>query len=317
MKQLLAVFTGLALVTAAATGCGSSASVRQQPAASERNAPVQTAYPLTVTDATGTEVTIKEAPERIVSLVPSTTEILFALGLGGKIAGVDRWSDYPPEAKSKPVVGDLNTDIEKVLAQKPDLVIGGASANRMGVEALRKLGVTVYTVEPKTIAEVEQSIKEIGRLTNAAAKAEEVVSAMERKRTAVQAKLQEIPDDRKPLVYVEVAPASELFTAGEGTFMDELVTLAGGRNAFRDLSGWAKISSEQVIARNPQVILSTHGVTADVLKEMENRPGWNGIPAVKERRVIAVDTNLVSRPGPRLADGLEQFAKAIHPDLFP
>ncbi|MFC4768684.1 ABC transporter substrate-binding protein [Effusibacillus consociatus] len=317
MRKLLSIVTTLALAAGLAAGCGSkTAETPQQPVSKETKAPGQTTYPLTVKDATGTEITIKQEPKRIVSLASSNTEILFALGLGDKVVGVDKWSDYPAEAKSKPVIGDMNTDTEKVVAQQPDLVIAGATLNGKAIDALRKLNVTVYAVEPKTIAEVQQAIKEIGKITNSVSKAEEVAKNMEKKLSEVKAKVQGLTDDKKPLVYVEVSPAPEIFTAGKGTFMDELVTLAGGKNAFSDVANWAKISAEQVVAKNPQVIISTHGVTAEVEKEVAARPGWDKISGVKEKKVVAVDTNLVSRPGPRLVEGLELFAKAIHPELF-
>ncbi|GAX91429.1 ABC transporter substrate-binding protein [Effusibacillus lacus] len=318
MNKWFSIVTALILATGITTGCGTKETAQQQPTPSQdkTTSGQQTIYPLTIKDATGTEVTIKEEPKRIVSLVPSETEILFALGLGDKIVGVDKWSDYPAEAKSKPIIGDLKTDTEKVVAQKPDLVVGGASLNTDAIQALRKLGLTVYAVEPKTFAEVQQAIKDIGKITNSAAKAEEIVKYMDQKLADVKGKLKGLSEDKKPLVYVEVYPAPEIFTAGKGTFMDELVTLAGGRNAFADTNGWAKISGEQVVAKKPQLIISTHGVTNQVQADILKRDGWESIPAVKEKRIVAVDTNLVSRPGPRLAEGLEQFAKAIHPDLF-
>ncbi|WP_018132585.1 ABC transporter substrate-binding protein [Effusibacillus pohliae] len=317
MRKLTAIATALVLTAGLAAGCASkSQPAPQQPAGNETKTAGQTSYPLTIKDATGTDVTVQKEPQRIVSLAPSDTEILFALGLGDKVVGVDKFSDYPAEAKNKPVIGDMNTDTEKVVAQKPDLVLGGASLNSKAIEALRKLGITVFAVEPKTLADVQQNIRDIGKITNTSGKAEEVVRGMEKKVADIKSKLQSLADDKKPLVYVEVSPAPDIFTAGKGTFMDELVQLAGAKNAFGDVNGWAKISAEQVVAKNPQVIISTHGVTADVQKEIAARPGWDKIAAVKDKKVVAVDTNLVSRPGPRLVEGLELFAKAIHPELF-
>lgn len=315
-KKVASILAVLVLTTGLVAGCGSNVAPQDKPSQQETKTTMKSSYPLTVKDATGTQVTIQSEPKRIVSLLPSDTEILFALGLGDKVVGVSKWADYPAEVKTKPVIGDMKVDSEKVVAQKPDLVIGGASANGQDIEALRKLGVTVYAIEPKTISEVEQSIKEIGKITNAAEKANEITASMEKKVNDIKAKTKDLTDDKKPRVYVEVSPAPDIYTAGKGTFMGEMIELAGGKNIFADINGWKKVDSEQVVAKDPQVVISTHGVTADVLKDLQGRSGWNNIFAVKEHKVTAVDTNLVSRPGPRIVDGLELFAKAIHPELF-
>lgn len=315
--SITSVVLSIGVLVGCGTNTGQNPPEQSQPKQSQpAKAPQATTYPLTIKDATGTEITIPAEPKRIVSLLPSDTEILFALGLGDKVVGVSKWADYPAEAKTKPIIGDMNIDTEKVIAQKPDLVIGGATATKQGIEALRKLGVTVYAMEPTTMEEVESSIKEVGRMTNTNVKADEVVAGMEAKVAAVKAKLQRVQADKMPTVFVEVSPAPDIYTAGKGTFMDELVSLAGGKNIFADITGWKKISAEQVIAKNPAIILSTHGVTADVQKGVSARAGWGQIDAVKNKRIVAVDTNLVSRPGPRLVNGLELFAKAIHPELF-
>jgi iron complex transport system substrate-binding protein len=314
-KKFSTILAVLAVTAGLSAGCGSNAPQQSSTQQTAKSAS-QTAYPVTVKDTTGTDVTLQSEPQRIVSLLPSDTEILFALGLGNKIVGVSKWADYPAEAKTKPIVGDMKVDAEKVVAQKPDLVIGGVSANGQDLEALRKMGLTVYAIEPKTIAEVEQAIKEIGNLTNSAEKARELIASMEKKVNDIKIKTKDLTDDKRPRVYVEVSPAPDIYTAGKGTFMDEMIELAGGKNIFSDVSGWKKVDAEQIVAKNPQVIISTHGVTADVLKDLQGRSGWQDIPGVKDKKVIAVDTNLVSRPGPRIVDGLELFAKAIHPELF-
>lgn len=315
-------FTWLAMATLAAglllSGCGQAqpSSASRSPQVAHGNQAAVTVYPYTFQDATGQEITIPAEPKRIVSILPSNTEILYALGLGDRVVGVTKWDDYPPEVKGKPVIGDLNPNGEAILAQKPDLVLAGVSANGKDVQALRGLGLKVAAFEPKTIQEVEETIRQVGKITNTAAKAEEVVQGMEAKVKTVTDKTKNLSPAQKPRVYVEVSPAPDLYTAGQGTFMDEMVQLAGGQNIAGDLQGWAKISAEQVIVKNPQVILSTHGATADVFKDISSRAGWSQLAAVKQRRVMAVDTNLVSRPGPRIVDGLLAFAKAIHPELF-
>ncbi|HEU4965683.1 MAG TPA: ABC transporter substrate-binding protein [Bacilli bacterium] len=314
---------GALAMTLFATGCGiRQDAVKTEPNSTNRQQAEQptkqatTVYPLTYTDATGTTVTIEQEPQRIVSLLPSNTEILYALGLGDKVVGVTKWDDYPAEAKEKPIIGDLKPNAEAVLAQKPDLILGGASAQGADIEALRKLGLTVIAFEATTIAEAEQVIQDVGQITNTASQADEVVADMKHTVATVTAKTKSLSAKEKPRVYVELSAAPDIYTAAQGTFMDEMITLVGGTNIFGDLKGWKKVSSEQVVAKNPQVIIATHGTTEDMKQLVAKRGGWKQVEATKQGRILAVDTNLVSRPGPRLADGLLEFAKAIHPELF-
>lgn len=322
-KALANLLTGTLILTLAltATGCGNTENntanpAPNTPAKTEQPAQQATVYPLTYTDATGQTVTLQQEPARIVSLLPSNTEILYALGLGDKITGVTKWDDYPADAQTKPIIGDMQPNAEAVIAQKPDLVLGGASAQGADIEALRKLGLTVIAFEAKTIDDVQQVIRDLGRLTNTSAKAEQVVADMQAKVETVTAKTKTLTPEQKPSVYVELSASPDIYTAAQGTFMDEMIRLSGGTNIFGDLEGWQKVSSEQVVAQNPHVIISTHGTTEEVTANISARGGWGQLNAVKNNRVLAVDTNLVSRPGPRLADGLLEFAKAIHPELF-
>jgi iron complex transport system substrate-binding protein len=322
-KKLLVISVmSTVLLTSLVAGCGAkntTATINSAEKGTVANptASKATTYPLTFKDAMGKDITIQSEPKRIVSLLPSDTEILYALGLGDKVVGVTKWDDFPAEVKSKPVIGDMKPNAEAVVAQKPDLVIGGASAQGKDLDSLRNLGLTVVAVEPTTISEVMQTIEEIGKITNATAQADDVVHRMDEKVKLVTEKTKGLSEDKKPSVYVELSPAPDIFTAGKGTFMDEMITLAGGKNIAGDMNSWAKISSEQVVAKNPQVMISTHGTSSsEYEKSLLERAGWSDLAAVKQHRVVAVDTNLVSRPGPRIVDGLMLFAKAIQPSLF-
>jgi len=271
----------------------------------------ETVYPLTVTDKTGTAITLERAPERVVMLGPSDTEIVFAIGAGSLAVGADEYSNYPPEAAELPRVGDMNTNIEAVASLNPDLVLGSASMNAAAVDALRQLGITVYASDPQTLEETIAHIEQVGVLLNHQAGAEAVAAEM---RAAIQYVADKVKDAEPLSVYLEFSPG---WTIGSGTFLDELVKLAGGVNISADQSGWFEVDSEAVIQRNPEVIIYPEIEGVDILGEILSRPGWDQIEAVKNDRVHAVTNDPLVRVGPRLTDGLKEIAAAIHPDLFP
>lgn len=271
----------------------------------------ETVYPLTVTDKTGTAITLERAPERVVMLGPSDTEIVFAIGAGSLAVGADEYSNYPPEAAELPRVGDMNTNIEAVASLNPDLVLGSASMNAAAVDALRQLGITVYASDPQTLEETIAHIEQVGILLNHQAGAEAVAAEM---RAAIQYVADKVKDAEPLSVYLEFSPG---WTVGSGTFLDELVKLAGGVNISADQSGWFEVDSEAVIQRNPEVIIYPEIEGVDLLGEILSRPGWDQIEAVKNDRVHAVTNDPLVRVGPRLTDGLKEIAAAIHPDLFP
>lgn len=271
----------------------------------------ETVYPLTVTDKTGTAITLERAPERVVMLGPSDTEIVFAIGAGSLAVGADAYSNYPPEAAELPRVGDMNTNIEAVASLNPDLVLGSASMNAAAVDALRQLGITVYASDPQTLEETIAHIEQVGVLLNHQAGAEAVAAEM---RAAIQYVADKVKDAEPLSVYLEFSPG---WTVGSGTFLDELVKLAGGVNISADQSGWFEVDSEAVIQRNPEVIIYPEIEGVDILGEILSRPGWDQIEAVKNDRVHAVTNDPLVRVGPRLTDGLKEIAAAIHPDLFP
>lgn len=271
----------------------------------------ETVYPLTVTDKTGTGITLEKAPERVVMLGPSDTEIVFAIGAGSLAVGADEYSNYPPEAAELPRIGDMNTNIEAVLALNPDLVLASASMNAAAVDALRQLGLTVYASDPQTLEETIAHIEQVGVLLNRQAEAAGVAARM---REAVRYVTETVKDAEPVSVYLEFSPG---WTIGSGTFIDELVTLAGGVNISSDQTGWLEVDSEAVIARNPAVIIYPDIEGVDFPGGILSRPGWDQIDAVKHNRLHAVTNDPLVRVGPRLTDGLKEIAAAIHPDRFP
>jgi iron complex transport system substrate-binding protein len=286
----------------------------EEPAAEEpaEEESKETVYPLTVTDASGLEMTFEQAPEKIVSLSPSETEVLFALGLGDKVVGVTDWCDFPEEAKSKPKVGGLQGNVEAIIAAEPDLMMAGLSLNREdALKNYRELGLTVFTVEPTTIDEAMERILLIGQITNTLAQAEVVVAQMQAEKQSVLDAVAGIKEEDKKKVYIEFSPG---WTVGSGEFMNELITLSGGINVAADQEGWIQISEEKIIQDNPDVILYSLGVE-NLEQTIRDRSGWDKIAAIQNENVAGVEDNLVSRPGPRVTQGLVEVAKGIYPDL--
>lgn len=288
-----------------------SAAASPSASASAGAAADQTVYPLKVKDATGTEVAFEKAPERIVTLVPSETETVFALGAGDKVVGVDKWSDYPEEAKSKPQVGDMATNIEAVLAAKPDVVFASASMNQKAVDELRKLGVTVYASEPKTIAETIDRVELFGKLLNVQQQGKKLAEGM---RADLKKVTDAVKDAPKKRVYLEFSPG---WTVGDGEFLSEMVALSGGINVGAGKTGWYEIDPEAIIKANPEVIIYTTGAGMETLPDtIRQRAGFAGMDAIKNSQMYGIDGNLTNRVGPRLTKGLVEIAKAIHPDLI-
>lgn len=272
------------------------------------------AYPLTIRDDLGQTITIDAEPQRIISLAPSNTEILFALGLGSKIVAVDTDSNYPPAVQGKPRVGSgLSPSLESIVALKPDLVLLWDNSARELQEKLLRLHIKAVTFAPQKLTEIYDCIERMGRITGAENAAHTVVAEMRRKVASVTAAVAKAPN--RPLVFYEVWP-DPLFTAGPGSFIDELINLAGGSNIAADAkTAWPVLSMETVIVRNPDVILTPFARAESVISG-KNKASWANIKAVRQNRVYQVDQDIISRPGPRLADGLMTIAKLLHPGLL-
>jgi len=246
------------------------------------------------------------APKRIVSLTPNNTEVLFALGLGDRVVGVTKWCDYPPEARKKPKVGDVNISLERVVGLQPDLVLAHSTLNRNIIRRLRQLKIRVIATDPKTLAEVISDIRLIGDATDTAQQAEKLVRTMEasiaavRKRAAAGQRL-------RTLVVIQPSP---LWAAGPDTFVDEMIGIANGNNIAHDARpGFNPFSTETAIARNPELIIVTR---PEERAFFEGSALWQRTQAVHDGRVVVIDPALLLRPGPRLVQGLERLAGALH-----
>ncbi len=286
----------------------------EEPAASN-----ETAYPITVTDASGEEITFEAAPERIVSTSPSETEILFALGLGDKIVGVSDYDNYPEEALSKPKVGGVfNPNVEAIIAADSDLLIGGISLPDDAAVKFRELGIKIYKTDPKTVEDVLDNILRLGVVTNTQVQAEELVEKLRADITKVTDAVATIQESDKKKVYLEFAPG---WTVGSGEFLDELLVMAGGINIAGDQPGWNQVNEEKVIQDDPDVILyAANLVDYDSGKSLEelikNRSGWEQIQAIQNSQLIAIDNDILARPGPRITEGLLLMFEGIYPGLI-
>ncbi|MBD0380068.1 ABC transporter substrate-binding protein [Paenibacillus sedimenti] len=331
-KQALLLSTAMAAAVSLA-GCGkneaqpeisdpakisSGATKAPTATASPSAAAMKTQYPLKIKDATGKEFTFEKAPDRIVSVSPAETEGLFALGLDDKIVGVSDFDDYPEAAKSKPKMGGITKpNQEALIAANASVVIAGVSMKADTVEKLRTMNINVFKVEPKTLDDAIADIQTFGLITDRQELAEKVVAKMKADRQKVVDAVKDVKPEQKKKVYIEFSPG---WTVGSGEFMDELIKLAGGVNVAGDTKGWHQISEEKIIQQNPNVILYAKGFVDDKSKKpldeiIRARSGWDQIDAVKNKKVIGIDHNLLSRPGPRMTEGLLEMAKGIYPEL--
>jgi iron complex transport system substrate-binding protein len=273
-----------------------------------------TTFPLTVTDDAGRQVTFEEPPQRIVSIAPSNTEILFALGLADRVVAVDTFSNYPPEATDKPLVGDyLEPELESVVAAEPDLILAAGVHLGTVLPELDTLGLPTVVFEPANLDEVFASMLQVGAIAGEPGRATELVCELQARVDAVEAAIAGAP---RPRVFFELDPG--LFTVGPGNFVADVIDRAGGHNIAADAAEmWPQLSAEAVVADDPEVILLADEIAGVTPEQVAARPGWQGITAVAQDRVVPIDPDLVARPGPRVVDGLEAVAAALHPDRFP
>ncbi|EIL7050193.1 ABC transporter substrate-binding protein [Listeria monocytogenes] len=284
-------FKGIAVVLLLAilTACGNT----------ETKAPEKKTEKIEVKDATGNTITLEEAPTKIVSLMPSNTEILFALDLGDKVKGVTAYDDYPKEAQKVEKVTSTSVDTEKIIAIKPDLVLGHESmlaTEKDAYQLLKDAGINVFVVPDATdLKAAEKSIITVGKLTGKEKEAKEVTDSMEEQKVAIEKKAKELKTS--PKVWIEISP--DLYTAGKGTFMNEMLELAGGTNVVTE-SGFIPYNEEKVVELQPDIILSVY---PDAKATIQKRAAWKDIPAIKNDKIYEMDANKLSRPGPRLLEG--------------
>jgi iron complex transport system substrate-binding protein len=286
-------------------------------------APQATATPapeaLMFTDGLGREVTLNGPAQRVISLAPSNTEILFAIGAGDQVVGRDQLSDYPEAAKSVTDVGSAfeALDTETIVSLTPDLVLAAEINTPEQVKQLEDLDLTVYYLNnPLTLEDMYGNLEIVAQLTGHEEETASLVESLKARVTAVDEKI--APISSRPGVFYELdgTDPAKPFTAGKGTFITQLIERAGGYNIASELDGYPQISLEQVVAADPAFIIlgdARYGVTPESIAQ---RPGWENLSAVRNGKVLPFNDDLVSRPGPRLVDALEELAKLLRPELF-
>ncbi|PLR81135.1 ABC transporter substrate-binding protein [Bacillus canaveralius] len=323
MKKLYSLLFALLLSVGLLAACGETEKAAPDSGNSGEEQTDQSekaAFPVTIKDGIGEEVTIENKPEKIVSLMPSNTEIAFELGLGDEIVGISDFDNYPEETASKEKIGGMEFNVEKIISLDPELVLAHASSahnGEAGLQQLKDAGIAVLVVNDATsFDKVYDSIEMIGTATGESDEADRIVKDMKDRINEIKDKAADIPETDRKTVYVEVS-TDPIFTTGKNTFMDEMLTIVNAKNAFADLEGWAEIDQEAVIEKNPDVVLTTHGTyTGDPVAAVMGRDGWQDVKAVQSQQIVDVNSDMVTRSGPRLAEGVEELAKAIYPDIF-
>ena len=311
-KKLIAMLVALALL--AFTACSPASIITDATAATPEataevtQAPEATAAGITVTDMMGREITLSEPATRVVALSAADCEVLYAVGAGELLVGRGEYCDYPQEVLDVPAVqSGMETNIEQIISLAPQVLLMSAMAQtEEQVQQLEDAGIHVVVSDAKDIAGVYTAITMIGALTGHDTEAAAVVESMQGSLDALAARAGELMGKS---VYFEVSPLQYgLWTAGQGTFMDEVATMLGLTNVFADASGWAEISEEQVLEANPDVIVTIamyFGEGQTPTEEILSRAGWQDITAVKDGAILSLPNNELSRPGPRIADGAQ------------
>ena len=270
----------------------------------------------TVTDDAGNEITFEEVPETIVSLQPSNTEILFTLGVGEKIIGATEYDTYPAEALEIERVSDsVAFNAERITELNPDVVIAYTIGQVEALQLLEEAGLKVFVIESATSFEdVYGDIEQLATVMGIEEKGEEVISSIQTTIQEVQEKLETATALKN--VYYEISPSPDIYTTGSKTFQQEILAAASVDNVFSDQEGWIGVSEEDVIAKNPEIILTTANYIEDAPGEIKSRAGWDQIQAVQNDSVFLVDGDVISRPGPRIGEAVELVAKTVYPELF-
>jgi iron complex transport system substrate-binding protein len=270
----------------------------------------------TFKDEVGREVIVPLPPRRIISLAPNITEILFDLGLEEEIVGVSIHCNFPEKAKTRVRVGSyISLDFETIISLKPDLIIAtGAGNTREMVERLEKLGFHTYVIYPKNVDGILLSIDHIGQVVGRKKEAATIINDMTTRREKIKELTQGLP---QPRVFLQIGEAP-IVTVGKGSFADDLIRLAGGRNVAGDEKKmYPRFGMEEILKRAPEVIIiSSMNPKGDYQKVFQDWTRWKTIPAVKNGRIHLIDSDLIDRPSPRIVDGLEEIARILHPKKF-
>ena len=306
----------LALLLALAAACGDEG---DNGAAARTSTPTATAaaavqYPLTLTDGLGRSVTLTSAPQRIASLSPAATEILFAVGAGGQVAAVDKFSDYPPEAKRREQLDAFQPSVEAIAGAQPDLVLVFYDPGNL-VDGLTNANLTVFFLDtPTSVEGVLEQIRLLGQATGHRQEGEELAQSMQQGITAIEERLADVAQG--PRLFHEVD--NQLYTVAPASFVGNLYSILKAQNiAAGSDQAYPQLSQEAIIEADPEVIILGDAAGGESPETVMARPGWGSISAVKNDRIYVIDPDIVSRPGPRLVDALETLAQKLYPERFP
>jgi iron complex transport system substrate-binding protein len=301
-------------LSACGGGLGAPTPTLATPVSSASPAATEAAFPVTIRDFQDRATVIKSRPERIVSIGPSNTEFLFALGAGARVVGVDDFSNFPAEALTKEKVGGVKVSLEKVVSLRPDLVVTVKFSDGT-IEGIVSSGIPVLVIDPQRLLDVPRTAVLLGTAVGADGQA--LASDIERKLESLRGRTTTIASKPRVFHEVDASDPAKPYTVGPGSFIDELIAIAGGVNiAAGTGSAYPQLSVEEIVRADPEVIVlgdADYGVTKE---QVAARPGWSGVTAVRTGRVMPISGDLVSRPGPRVVEAAELYAKILHPEVF-
>ena len=306
MRSRFVTLVAVLVLTLAA--CGGAVSVTPSPSVTA------SPFPASLTDFQNRAVTVPARPERLVSIGPSITAFLFALGAGPRVVGVDDFSDEPAEAATREHVGGIKVNFEKVVSLKPDLVFSVKFSDGT-IEKLQSASLNVLVVDPQSVSDVAKTAALLGKAVGA--DGEGLGRSIQQRVDAVKAKTAGVAT--RPRVYHEIdaSDPAKIFTVGPGSYINDLIDIAGGVNiAARAASAYPQLSAEEILRSDPEVIVLAASDYSAKPSQVAARQGWSVIAAVKSGRIITIEPNLINRPGPRVGEAAEMYARLIHPELF-
>jgi len=300
--------TLLAVLLLTLASCGGAVSVTPSPSVTA------SPFPASLTDFQSRSVTVPARPDRLVSIGPSITAFLFALGAGPRVVGVDDFSDEPAEAATREHVGGIKVNFEKVVALKPDLVFTVKFSDGT-IEKLQSASLNVLVVDPQNVSDVAKTATLLGKAVGADGEA--LARSIQQRVDAVKTKTATVAT--RPRVYHEIdaSDPAKIFTVGPGSYINDLIDIAGGVNiAARAASAYPQLSAEEILRSDPEIIVLAADAYSAKPSDVAARQGWSVIAAVKNGRVLSIEPNLINRPGPRVGEAAEAYAKLVHPELF-
>ena len=275
---------------------------------------VENKFSITITDSTGETITLDKKPERIVSMAPSTTEIVAALGGEDRLVGRTKYCNYPESVNVLPEIGGTkDPNVEKIIELQPDLVVGSTHVAQEVIEKLREVGIpTVFVNEQENFEGTYSAIEKVGQLIGEEDNAKKIVDGMKKKVEETAKKVQEVSSDDKLKVYYCIGYGDYDSTAGGDTFIGEIINLSGGVNIAQDVQGWS-YSKEKIVENEPDIIIvPSH---SNMIEGLKTADFYKDLKAIKEDMVFEIDGDMISRQGPRIADAFEEMAKAINPEM--